>query len=186
MNLTLRRGKAADAGICGVICYEAFKSISQAHNFPPDIPSPEVASGFLGWMLSHPHFYAVVAEVDGRIVGSNFLDERNSIYGIGPITVEPTMQDSSVGRLRACDSSLYAKLGFEVREPLACMQATAIGLKLPGRQVRAATPSRPRSLHRVCLQVHGHQRGGELSDAIGQGTATVVEHDGRITATRPS
>jgi hypothetical protein len=29
--------------------------------------------------------------------------------------------------------------------------------------------------------VHGHERGQELLDAIRQGTATVVEHDGRIT-----
>jgi hypothetical protein len=28
--------------------------------------------------------------------------------------------------------------------------------------------------------VHGHDRGGELKDAIAQGSATVVEHDGRI------
>jgi hypothetical protein len=29
--------------------------------------------------------------------------------------------------------------------------------------------------------VHGHDRGPELRDAIEQGTATVVEHNGRIT-----
>ncbi|HJT33420.1 MAG TPA: hypothetical protein VJ783_15360 [Pirellulales bacterium] len=34
--------------------------------------------------------------------------------------------------------------------------------------------------NRVCRQVHGHDRGGELLDAIGQGAATVVEHDGRV------
>jgi hypothetical protein len=31
------------------------------------------------------------------------------------------------------------------------------------------------------LRVHGHDRSGELLDAIKQGTATVVEHGGRIT-----
>ena len=29
--------------------------------------------------------------------------------------------------------------------------------------------------------MHGHDRGGELRDAIERGSATVVEHDGRIT-----
>ena len=33
----------------------------------------------------------------------------------------------------------------------------------------------------MCVRVHGHDRGGELTDAISQGTVTVVEHDGRIT-----
>ena len=35
-----------------------------------------------------PGFYAVAAESDGREVGSNCLDERSAIAGVGPITVE--------------------------------------------------------------------------------------------------
>jgi hypothetical protein len=31
-------------------------------------------------------------------------------------------------------------------------------------------------------RVHGHDRSGELQDAIGQGTARVVEHLGAVTA----
>jgi hypothetical protein len=205
MNVTLRRGKSEDAGICGAICYEAFKTISQTHGFPPDIPSAETAAGFLGWMLSQPHFYGVVAEVDGSIVGSNFLDERNPIYGIGPITVAPGMQNAAAGRVLMEDVmargashkapgvrlvqaafhnrslSLYSKLGFEVREPLACMQGAALGLKLPGRRVRAANEADLQACNRLCNDVHGHDRAGELLDAIRQGTATVVEYDGRIT-----
>jgi hypothetical protein len=33
----------------------------------------------------------------------------------------------------------------------------------------------------LCRRVHGHDRSGELLDAIKQGTAKVVEHLGRIT-----
>ena len=40
----------------------------------------------------------MVAEIDGRIVGSNFLDERSPIRGVGPITVAPEGQNSGVGR----------------------------------------------------------------------------------------
>jgi predicted N-acetyltransferase YhbS len=205
MKLTLRRGNPADAESCAAICYQAFKTIAQAHNFPPDIPSPGIAAGFLAWMLSHPRFYTVVAEVDGTIVGSNFLDERNPIYGIGPITVDPTAQNKSVGRRLMQDVmarvasqkapgvrllqatfhgrslSLYAKLGFDVREPLACMQGERLDLKLPGRAVRSAVDADLDACNRVCHQVHGHDRGGELHDAIGQRTATVVERDGSIT-----
>ena len=49
-------------------------------------------------LLSHPGFYGVVAEADGRIVGSNCLDERSVIAGIGPITVDPLAQNRGAGR----------------------------------------------------------------------------------------
>ena len=34
---------------------------------------------------------------DGRIVGSNFLDERDPIRGVGPITVDPESQNAGRG-----------------------------------------------------------------------------------------
>jgi hypothetical protein len=34
--------------------------------------------------------------------------------------------------------------------------------------------------NRLCREVHGHHRGGELRDAIGRGMATVVENNDRI------
>ena len=99
MTIVLRPGTAADAPACGKICYDAFRAIATAHNFPPDFPSPEVASGLLSGLLTHPRFYSVVAENEGRIVGSNFLDERSCISGVGPITVDPTGQNRGVGGL---------------------------------------------------------------------------------------
>jgi GNAT superfamily N-acetyltransferase len=205
VNISLRRGRPEDAKACGTICCEAFTAISQAHNFPPDIPSPDVAIGLLTWMLSHPGFYVVVAELDGRVIGSNVLDERNAIVGIGPITVDPAVQNKAVGRRLMDDVmeravqkrhpgvrlvqaafhnrslSLYTKLGFNVREPLACIQGAARNAKLPGYMVRPAVESDLDACNRICRNVHGHDRGGELRDAVQQGTATVVEHDGHIT-----
>src|ERR1044071_4572354 len=98
MDISIREGTPEDAEICGRICYNAFKTISEAHGFAPDFPAPEVAIDVLTRMLANPSFYSVVAEIDGRIVGSNFLDERNIIAGLGPITVDPTAQDRAVGR----------------------------------------------------------------------------------------
>lgn len=98
MSITLRPGAPADAAICGPICYRAFKSTNDAHNFPPDFPSPEIATDVLGMLLSHPNFYSLVAERDGKIVGSNFLDERGPIAGVGPITVNPAEQNQTIGR----------------------------------------------------------------------------------------
>src|SRR5881398_843745 len=98
MDIRIREATPADAEICGRICYDAFKTISEAHGFAPDFPAPEIAIGLLKWMLGHPEFYSVIAEADGRIVGSNFLDERNTIAGVGPITVDPTVQNLAIGR----------------------------------------------------------------------------------------
>src|SRR6266480_6398830 len=98
MDISIREGTPEDAEICGSICYNAFKTISEAHGFAPDFPSPEVAIDVLTRMLANPKFYSVVAEVDGRIVGSNFMDERNTIAGVGPVTVDPTAQNRAIGR----------------------------------------------------------------------------------------
>jgi GNAT superfamily N-acetyltransferase len=205
MSITLRRGTPEDAKQCGEICYRAFKTISEEHNFPPDFPSPEVAIAFLSEWVSHLNIYGVVAELDGRIVGSNFVDERSAIAGIGPITVDPAVQNRAVGRelmqhvlARVAERrflgtrlvqaayhnrslSLYAKLGFVVREPLSTVQGRPLAMQIPGYVVRPAAAGDLDACNQVCLKVHGHHRGGELLDAIKRGTATVVEHNGRIT-----
>src|SRR3974390_1988911 len=98
MSIVLRAGTPADAAVCGPICFRAFKSINETHNFPPDFPSPEIATGVLTMLLSHGGFYSVVAEKDGKIVGSNFLDERGPIAGVGPITVDPSIQNQTIGK----------------------------------------------------------------------------------------
>jgi len=53
MSIVLRAGTPADAAVCGPICFRAFKSINDTHNFPPDFPSPEIATGVLTMLLSH-------------------------------------------------------------------------------------------------------------------------------------
>ena len=205
MELKLRLGTPADAEICGRICYHAFKTVSEAHGFAPDFPAPEVAIDVLTRMLANPKFYSVVAEIDGRIVGSNFLDERNTIAGVGPITVDPTAQNRAIGRrlmdavhqraternfagVRLIQSgfhtrslSLYTKLGYDVREHLACMQGNAVDISIAGHVVRLAAQADIESCNRLCREVHGHDRAVELDDAIARRSATVVEHDGRIT-----
>ena len=205
MSIKLRPGKPEDAMQCGKICYNAFKTIAEEHNFPPDFLSPELATTLLSEFLAHPHIYGVVAELDGRVVGSNFVDERSTIAGIGPITVDPAVQNRSIGRelmqhildrvakrrfpgVRLVQTayhnrslSLYAKLGFAVREPLSVMQGQPLAIRVPGYIVRPASMDDLDACNQVCLRVHGHDRGGELIDAIRHRTATVVEHNGRIT-----
>ena len=205
MSVELRPARPEDADRCGRICFDAFTTINTAHNFPPDFPDPGVAVGFLSMLFGHPGFYAVVAERDGEVIGSNVADERDPIVGIGPITVDPNVQNSGAGaRLmrhvidREVDRgapgirlvqaafhnrslSLYTKLGFEPREPLSCMQGPPLRVEIPGRSVRAARVDDLPECDRVCRRVHGHTRSGELRDAIASGLAMVVEAHGRIT-----
>jgi len=203
--VTIRRAKPEDAPVCGQICYDAFTGLNRAHNFPPDLPEAGVAVGLLSMMFSHPGFYCVVAELDGRIAGSNCLDERSAITGVGPITIDPQVQNQGIGRdlMRAvmdrsreryCPGirlvqaafhnrslSLYTKLGFDPVEPLSVMQGSALKQRIEGFAVRPATAADLEACNRLCQSVHGHHRGGELADAIQQGGAMVVERAGRIT-----
>ena len=183
-SLQIRRATAADAAACGKICFEAFSKVAAEHNFPPELPSPEMAIGVLSVMFAHPGFFCVVAEQDGKLIGSNCLDERTPIVGVGPITVDHAVQNRAAGRQlmqavmsRAAERkfagirlvqaayhnrslSLYAKLGFVVREPLACMQGPAIQTTPAGYQVRSAQAADLAACNDLCLQVHGHDRGG--------------------------
>ncbi len=203
-DFQLRRGVPADADACGQICFDAFGTISRTHAFPTNFPQREMALGLVTMMLTHPGFYGVVAESKGAVVGSNFLDERGHVFGLGPITVAPDRWDSGVGRAlmehalqRATERraagvrllqtayhtrslALYASLGFAVREHVACVQGPAIRRAVPGYEVRAAVASDRPACDAVCRRVHGHDRSAELADAISQGTALVVEHDGRV------
>ncbi len=205
MDVKLRPGTPDDAEACGRICYDAFAAIAAAHGYACDFPSPEVATALVSGLLAHPGIFGVVAEADGAILGSNFLDERGTIAGVGPITVDPAAQNAAVGRQlmvavldRATERgaagvrlvqtayhprslALYAKIGFEVRETLACLQGPSIRSTLEGRTVRPAAADDVVACDALCRAVHGHDRSPEVGDAVFLGRALVVEHDGRMT-----
>lgn len=194
-----------DAPVCGKICYDAFSTINLAHGFACDFPGPEEATGLLSMLFSTPGIYCVVAEDEGRIVGSNCLDERAVIAGVGPVTIAPGAQGRGVGRrlmqavmdrsreqgavgVRLVQAafhnrslSLYESLGFDVREPLSCMQGRALQRSIPGCTVRVAQAIDLGTCGALSFRVHGFERDAELKQAIQDGTARVVERDGRIT-----
>jgi hypothetical protein len=138
------------------------------------------------------------------VVGSGFLWENGTIAGVGPITIDPDTQNVAVGRRLMEDIlqrarerhiagvrlvqtayhnrslALYAKLGFDTREPLSNLQGEAIEQEIPGYAVRSASEEDVDACNELCLKVHGHDRGPELLEAVRQGTPTVVEHDGRV------
>ena len=205
MDVTFRSGTAADAPACGRVGYEAFKVIAEQHNFQPDFPSAEIAIGLYAMILGRSDIFSIVGERDGQIVCSNFLWEGDVIAGVGPITVLPTVQNASLGRrlmqsvLDRAESrhqagvrlvqaayhnrslSLYTKFGFQAREPLSILQGLPLKTELPGYRVRQASPNDLSACDALCRGIHGHDRHGEIAYAIEDGTATVVEHGGRIT-----
>jgi len=204
-DLTLREAGPADIPECGRILYEAFAKLATRHGFPPDFPTVAVATGCMHGLVTNPGFHGIVAERDGRIVGSTFLDERSTIAAIGPVSVDPDAQDGRIGRAlmgamleRAASRhapgvrlvqisyhnrslSLYAKLGFDVRATFAAMHGEPLRLALPGYPVRPATPEDEAACNALCRRIHGHDRAGELGPAIAKGKARVVERLGRIT-----
>ncbi len=207
LPVVVRAATEQDAAPCGRICYEAFNRLNLQHCFPPDFPAPEAAVEILTWMFSHPEFYCRVADHQGRIVGSNCLDERgDQIAGIGPITIDPEFQNKGIGKrliedalARVCERSfagvrliqstfhnrsmsLYTKLGFVVRETLAVIQGVARPQTFQGRTIRAAQIADVPACNQLCRHVHGHDRGAELKDGISRGAARVVERAGAITA----
>ena len=203
-EVRLRPIESGDAAECARIIFEAFGGLHDYHHFERDFPTVEAASGLLGMFIPHTQIWGVVAEIDGRIVGSNFLDERSPIRGLGPITVAPDGQDAGVGRRlmqaaleRGKDApgvrllqdafhmrslALYETLGFEVKEPVALVSGS------PRTGPDAAVAVRPleerdlEDCQRLCQDVHGYERTNELKDALQAFAPFVAERDGRITA----
>ena len=206
-DVVIREARPEDVPEMARICFEAFGKINADHNFPPEMPELAPVEGLLTMMVSHPGVYTVVAEADGKVIGSNCMDERSPIFGIGPITVDPNSQNRGTGRqlmqavldrteekgapgVRLVQAAfhnrslcLYTTLGFNTVEPLSVFQGPAIKKQVEGRTVRKAEMDDLAECAELCERLHGYHRSGELADAIEhQGTASVAEHDGRITA----
>ncbi|HJR89819.1 MAG TPA: GNAT family N-acetyltransferase [Aeromicrobium sp.] len=201
---TLREVESADAEACARICFDAFGGFHDHHRFPRDFPVPEAAAQLMGMFIPHPSIWGVVAETDGKVVGSNFLDERDPIRGVGPITVDPEAQEAGIGRrlmmaviergegapgIRLLQDSfnmrslsLYESLGFDVKEPVAVMSGKPRSAPAEGIDVRPLDEGDLEQCEALCARIHGFERTNELRDAI-QGMAPFVAvRDGRVTA----
>jgi predicted N-acetyltransferase YhbS len=204
-EVVIRDATPVDAESCARIFFSAFESIATRHNLPVEPGSPEFTRFKVAEMLAAQGFTGLVAERDGVIVGSAFVDQRSVIAGVGPVTVDPATQDAGIGRrlmeaalTRAHEGgavgvrlvqtayhyrslALYAKLGFVVREPLSVLQGSPPALSIPGLGVRPAREGDVADCAKVCLRVHGHERNAELSAAIAAGSARIVERPDRVT-----
>ena len=204
MRVSLRPVTDADVAECGRICYEAFAAIATEHRFPVDLSTEEMAARVIAARLAHRLTYGVVAEVDGRIAGSAFLKVHRPVGAIGPVTVAPRFQGGQVGRLlmehlmeqaRAAglggtrlvqaaynmeSLALYTKLGFQMRELLACLYGKPLTARLRGRGVRAGRETDLDACNRLCQRLQGYPRSDDLLEAMRARTLSVVLLEGQI------
>jgi predicted N-acetyltransferase YhbS len=207
MNLAIRPVRAEDVEACGRAAFNAHQQVAATHGFDPELPSLEFATGVINGRVSDPNAWGVVAERDGQIIGSVFLNlfPPAPVAAIGPLTVAPSGQGGTgerlmeaaldeaqrrgIERVRLVQSpshrrslALYVKVGFEVREPLLIMQGKPPPPDPAAEAVvRAATLDDLTACNEICTRAHGFARELELSIAIARDNAAVVEADGRIT-----
>jgi GNAT superfamily N-acetyltransferase len=210
MSLVIRPIEYNDAKNCGKIGYQAHKTISSAHGYPSEQPSEEFGIGLIRSLLENPNSWGVLAERQGKTLGSIFLHKfpPPPVAVIGPLTVHPSAEGGGVGRMlmdaaltqayeqnydqiRLVQSPshirsfvLYTKCGFTLREPLLLMQ---------GQPLKNINNTSSANFHPVrndndvsvcnelCKSVHGFSREMELRQAKDQGVATMIEQDGVVT-----
>jgi len=205
-NVRSRDIEPGDHEATARIMYEAFAGIHDRHRFPRDFPTLDVARELVAAFSAHPSIWGVVAESGGRVVGSNFLDERGPVRGVGPITVDPDAQAAGVGRLlmeaviergapgdgirllqdafNSASLALYSSLGFRVEEPVALMSGTPTVTRRPEVEVRRLVEGDVPACEELCVSVHGFERTRELRDALESPVLTpyVALREGRIVA----
>lgn len=151
MSLTIRSIEQNDINDCGRIGYEAHKFISSIHGYPSEQPSEEYGIALIRSLLNNPYSWGVLAERQGKILGSIFLHRfpPSPVAVIGPLTVHPS-SEGGVGRVlmkaaltqahkqgqdqvRLVQSPshirsfvLDTKSGFKLREPLFLFQGNPL------------------------------------------------------------
>ena len=96
----IREAVDADWEEAGRICYEAFATLADQHGFPHDFPTVEAASAPIRWLINHPQVYGVVAEKDGRVLGSQLPRRaRHHLRRSARSAWIPRAQDHHVGRM---------------------------------------------------------------------------------------
>lgn len=203
--MNIRQITIDDKENCGRIIYEAFYGIADRHNFQCDFSTPESALQMAEMCIESPLICGFAAEdSDGKFLGSNFLWEHDAIRAVGPITVDPAAQSRGTGRrlmeaviergagapgirlvqeaVNAASMSLYASLGFEVKEPLILISGKPRGSVSENVSVRPMTEADVEECGTLCEKVHGFARTGEILDALKFFKPFVAERDGKIIA----
>jgi predicted N-acetyltransferase YhbS len=205
MNIIIRPATLVDAPVCGNIIYQAFQEISRFHGFLPDFPSPAHTTNLVIESLKDKDIISLVAEMDNEIVGSNFLDKRDSLYVVGPLSVKPGFQATGIGRLlmqgilqdlslnhsvrlmqdafNMTSFALYSSLGFKVRENLIWVTGKTINTNESSSiEVKPLTINDINECNKLCVKVLGFSRHRELLQAANNTGAYIAMSQGKIVA----
>jgi GNAT superfamily N-acetyltransferase len=206
MDIVIRPAAEADADACGRIGYEGFRAVNERHGFPAILPSVAAATRCVSAFIDHPSVFGVVAEssADGRIVGFNFLSERDPIRAVGPIVIDPLAQGHGIGRrlmeavlerargargVRLVQESynlqslaLYTALGFDAKEPLVVFAGAPTSAPPPEWEIRPLEDADMAGCEALHDGVHGYPRANELREALATGSPVVALRGGRVRA----
>lgn len=185
------------------ICYEAFSSLHARHAVHCDIPDIDTGMQIISHVTAHPSYTGIVATVDGRPIGSNFLLHSDFVAGIGPITVDPRFQSLGVGRvlmqwaidethrrgirqtrlfqeaINPTSLSLYTSVGFAWRDSAALMQATPANTDDPS--IRSLTAEDSDRIESLSLAGYGFSRAGDAAQLLmAKLPGFLRERDGRV------
>ncbi len=188
----------------GSICFEAFRDVHDRGCGSRDFPTEGIAQQVLEMLVQRDDFYSVSALDDGRLVGSNFLSLMDPVAGVGPVTVDLSYHGQGVGRILMQDVidyaqrnnteqvrlmqdsfnvaslSLYASLGFDVKTPVALMQAAP--LAEADDSVRPITEPDLPAIEELSERIYKNSRRNEVAAAAPYGFAALLrERQGRIT-----
>ena len=138
-----------------------------------------------GWG-EHPHLRELIGDVQ-QTVANPQLDRHQPSHqklgsgwrSRGAAGIRLVQDSFNVGSL-----SLYASLGFEVKEPAVVISGRPVSDPAAGIEVRPLAASDLQGCEELCLKVHGFERTNELRDAIQVPALSpfVAVRDGRISA----
>ncbi len=184
------------------ICHKAFSTLQDRHAVQRDIPDLDTGMLIISHIASRPDYRGVVATLDGKVVGSNFLLHSDAVAGIGPITVDPGVQSRGIGRalmqwvideirrrgirqtrlfqeaVNTTSLSLYTTLGFDWRASAAMMQAQASSVD--DSTIRPLTTDDLDSIKSLSLNAYAFSRASDAAQLLtAQFPGFLREREGR-------
>lgn len=205
MSIELIPAEEKHLGELSRICHLAFNTLHERHRVHPDVPTEEVGGLIIGSVLKRPDYVGHVAVVNGRVVGSNFLLLADDVCGVGPITVDPTIQSRGVGRvlmqwaidearkrrgerarvrlfqeaINTTSLSLYTSLGFCWRDSAAMMNPAPA--PSDDASVRPITMDDLKHVERLSTRHYGASRANDAARLIEmEFSGFVREREGRV------